>query len=277
MVELKNYVLEVYGQVHLNDYFYDSDIVKDFATNHRWKNKNLLLIHLSAILNCLFNMQNDLRQPQINVNLKSRYDFQSLLPAKSSKKKTTIYLSSASVLDLINAHNTSSLGQGHNPFFCLALLQIGLGIRFNNLNHLMAGGYSLLKGTCSSCCDSDGLCELVNINCMDKISFHTSKNGHAISTYLIPQLYQCYSRVTSSKAVQVKYQDYASFLKNNISPQTTTHHLRKFLCNLCVSHRNTGTWAVESTMKNHYLASHVQFFEFYQLLLNDRIEIKHTC
>ena len=279
MSELKCYIMEHYGSVNLQDYFYDADIVRDFAFNHRWKNKNLLLIHLSAILNALYNMQSDLRQQQISINLKSRYDFQELLPAKSSKKKTTIFISSSTVLNLINQHNSvSKFHENGNHLFCLSLLQIGLGIRFNNLDHLTSGGHSFLKGSCAKCCNKlGGLCDSVSNNCMDKITFDTSKTGNAISTYLIPQLNDCYRHVSSGKFESLKYQDYSAFLKKVIGPSTTTHHLRKFLCNLCVSHRNTGTWAVEATMKNHYLASHVQFFEFYQMLLREGIEIGHTC
>ena len=273
MYEVVVFIFNNYGRVRIEDYLYDSEVVKNFIAAHRWKNKNLLLIHMSAILNSVYNSNHDLRSPQISINLKKRVDFQQFLPGKSSKRTTTL-LSNNEVLRLIQSHNDQ---KQHSPLHCFALLQLGLGIRFNNLEHLMSPkNHDIFYGSCDNCDFSGTLCGSVNADCMTKIKFRSSKVGAEITTYLIPQLHDCYYKISNLNGFSLKYGDYNNFLMATIGQNVRTHQLRKFLCNLCISHRNTGTWATEATMKNHYLAAHVQFFELYHLLLKDSILVEHT-
>ena len=269
MTELAEFIISNFGKVLLEDYIYDAEVIKYFITEHRWKNKNLLLIHTSAILNQVSNMNTNLKTPQLDINLKNRLDFQDLLQPKKPKKPNQ-FLDFQGLKTLICDHN-----EGHNIYSCFAFLQLSLGIRFNNLSHLTSNLHFYTPSTCNLCNASE-ICGMTTDKCFGTITFKTSKTDKVITTHLIPQAMECYQRILNLPSnFCLVYGQYNNYLKSVKIQDLKTHQLRKFLCNLCVAHRNTGTWASEKTMKNHYLASHIQFFEFYKCLKEAGLVLRH--
>ena len=70
--------------------FYSAGNIRIFVMNHASVNKKLLITHFNKIINTVYNSNDDLTIPNIQVNLQARSDFSELLPSKKSSNNKKV-------------------------------------------------------------------------------------------------------------------------------------------------------------------------------------------
>jgi len=251
---------------------YNAENIKLYIKYHSWTNKSLLIVHMNSILNVLENTKTDVRSSISSINLKNRLDFKELLP--NTSKKCCSYINVFTIdnfIKLVNIHN-SSIGSKHDVFSCFAILQAAMGLRFNNLDHLVQTSKIVIYQKNCQKCSKYSTSEHLTSACISQLKFKQSKTG-SFSTYIIPNVLKCFEFVNSTNVSNLNYNLYSKFIKVNFG--MTSHCLRKFLPNICIANRNTAAWRNVNNLSKFYLADFTKYGELVNLMLNHMPEIKH--
>ena len=238
---------------------YDTQTWVKFIRQHRWVKKSVLCIHCSDVLNQLHNNKSNLLSREININLKNKIDFLQFLPEKRIQNIGGSRIMTLDELDrLVDIHQNYN---GTTP--CWAIVQISLGIRFNNLTDLSdKGKFSFKRKICR--CEQQSTCSPLKSSCFDTIEFKQSKTGTSFVVPLTPAALKCFEQIRGTKAFSNGW--YNNWLGNNVGQGLKSHGLRKLIPNLTLGHRNTGNWKSGTVMKKHYLGKNVAFWDFHLLL-----------
>ena len=169
---LIDYIDTIGGLFHpqIMNNFYQAVNLYNFIKTHRSVNKSLLITHMSQIINHSYNTTEDLRDRQINIALKLRTDFRSLICKKTSIK-SSVTLRPEDVLQLIKTHR-----HRFHPYCCYAMVQLALALRYDNVSELSDPiKFKLEPKRCI--CDASTVCNPVLISCLSVIKFARAKKG----------------------------------------------------------------------------------------------------
>ena len=230
---------------------------------------------MSAILTEVTNSNDNLLIPTADINLKKRYMFSDLIekPSKTSQNGADP-IDYNSFLQFITTHNNcyknkSKKQSKEKLYSCLVICQSALGIRFDNVKDLFKNNrhsVKIIEKSCKSCQSTNSKCKTIEANCLDTITFQSTKVKNPTKTFIIPQIYNCLENIKKIDSKILNYNDYNQFIKTNSNNQYTTHSCRKFLTNMSLKNRNTGGWSSYRTLEKNYTANHTKFAELASIL-----------
>jgi len=255
--------------------FFNIDNLVKFIHNHSWTNKKLLITHLNSILSQTANFSGDIRSSVQCINLTSRLEFKRFM-VKGKMVKTSGGFTDNHVKEVIRLHKSSNSNTKDHLITCYIFCQLSLGIRFNNVAMLNdKQKYIIKEANCTKC--RGKLCDPVTQECFKTLKFHKSKTGE-YTCFIIPAAQKCLIHLANSGSKTLNLKGYNGWLKQNLDNNLSSHHIRKFITNLCILNRNTGNWKQKSNITNHYISDYTKFADLQYYLdttLNVKLGLNH--